>query len=299
MVRRLAIAALPVVAAALVLTLALGTRGHPKRAPADPANAQAGRGRAAAKRAPAAHGGTTKLPPAPAQIRGAAARRTPIPILEYHVVGTPQPGTPNLQLWVKPEVFASEMHALRRAGYWAITMAQAWAAWTRGGPLPAKPVVLSFDDGYAADYTHVRPVLERLGWPGVLNLELNDVGPKNLLASQVRGLIRAGWEIDSHTVSHPDLTMVDAQRLRYELTASKELLRRRFGVDAHFFCYPAGRFNAVVESAVRAAGYDAATTEIEGYATPANPYALDRVRVNGSDTAASLLARLTAERPRS
>jgi peptidoglycan/xylan/chitin deacetylase (PgdA/CDA1 family) len=114
----------------------------------------------------------------------------------------------------------------------------------------------------------------------------------------VRGLIRAGWEIDSHTITHPDLTTVSAQQLRTELVSSKQQIRHRFKLPARFFCYPAGRYDARVEAAVRAAGYLAATTEVEAYATPqSDPYALPRIRVNNSDTPASLLARLNAEHP--
>src|SRR5204862_7168245 len=115
----------------------------------------------------------------------------PIPILIYHVVATPAPGAAYPQLWVKPPVFAAEMAALRHAGYWGITLAEAWRAWTQGGSLPRRPVVVSFDDGYRGDYTHARPVLRRLGWPGVLNLELDNIGARNLRASEVRGLIRS------------------------------------------------------------------------------------------------------------
>ena len=79
------------------------------------------------------------------------------------------------------------MEALRRAGYHAITLRAAFAAWGHGGPLPRRPVVLSFDDGYLGDYTHARPVLRRLGWPGVLNLLLANVRPGNLTVRQVRG----------------------------------------------------------------------------------------------------------------
>jgi peptidoglycan/xylan/chitin deacetylase (PgdA/CDA1 family) len=216
----------------------------------------------------------------------------------YHVIGTPGPATPNPGLWVLPGRFAAQMAALHRAGYRAITLAQAWRAWTRGDALPRRPVVVSFDDGYRGDYTKARLVLKRLGWPGVLDLELHDVGPQNLRASEVRGLIRSGWEIESHTIDHPDLTTVTPERLRYELVGSKEQLLRRFGVHADFVCYPYGRYNATVEAAVRAAGYLAATTEVEGYARPdGDLFALPRVRVERTDTAAMLMTRLAAERP--
>jgi peptidoglycan/xylan/chitin deacetylase (PgdA/CDA1 family) len=159
--------------------------------------------------------------------------------------------------------------------------------------------VVSFDDGYLSHYTHARPVLRRLGWPGVLNLKVGNIGPGGLTAGEVRALIADGWEIDSHTVEHTDLTTDGAEQRRHELVDSRRRLRRRFGVRADFFCYPSGRFNDQVIAAVRAAGYLAATTTIEGYATRSNMYALRRVRVNGSDSATALMDKLAAERPAS
>src|SRR3954447_11444469 len=97
-------------------------------------------------------------------IGGAAARRAAIPILMYHVVSAAPPGAPYPELWVAQRTFAREMRALRRRGYQAITLATAVRAWRRGGPLPRRPVVLTFDDGYRSDYTHAAPVLRRLGW---------------------------------------------------------------------------------------------------------------------------------------
>src|SRR3954453_3295367 len=294
MVRRLAIASLPVLAVAAVLAVVIGSEsGRPRVAPI-----------AAHARTPQAENATqrlrnSRLPPPPSEIRGAAARRMPIPILMYHVIANPPPGVPNVGLWVPPQVFAAQMQALRRAGYWAISLRRAWGAWTHGAPLPRKPVVVSFDDGYLGDYTHARPVLHRLGWPGVLNLALDNVSRRNLDAREVRALIADGWEVDSHTVDHPDLTTVGAARLAYELVASRHAIARRFRVIADFFCYPYGRYDAGVEAAVARSGYLAATTENEGYATAAAPYALPRVRVQGGDTPAGLLARLRAERPAS
>jgi peptidoglycan/xylan/chitin deacetylase (PgdA/CDA1 family) len=232
-----------------------------------------------------------------APVRGSAARRMPIPILMYHVVSSPKPGTPNAELWVPEARFAQQMRALRRAGYAAITLRQAFDGWRKGAGLPKRPVVVSFDDGYLSHYTHARPVLRALGWPGVLNLALGHLGPGGLTTHQLRALIAAGWEIDSHTISHPDLTTLGPAALRHEVADSRRELQRRFGVPADFFCYPAGRLNAAVVAAVRAAGYLAATTTVEGYASGKQGFQLARVRVNGSDTAATLLSRLKLERP--
>jgi peptidoglycan/xylan/chitin deacetylase (PgdA/CDA1 family) len=189
------------------------------------------------------------------------------------------------------------MTALRRAGYHAITLATAVRAWRQGGPLPRRPIVISFDDGYLSDFTHARPVLARLGWPGVLDLVLRNLRAGDLTARQVRALIAAGWEIDTHTVTHADLTTLPAPQLRYELVASRAAIRRRFGQPARFFCYPAGRYDARVVAAVVSAGYLAATTEDEGLGVASERYTLKRVRVDSTDTPASVLAKLRGRLP--
>jgi peptidoglycan/xylan/chitin deacetylase (PgdA/CDA1 family) len=228
--------------------------------------------------------------PHPRIVKG--PHRDAVPVLMYHVISSPKPGAPYPELYTPAPVFAAQMRALARRGYHAVTLHAVDDYWQRGYALPRHPVVLSFDDGYLSDYTHARPVLRSLGWPGVLNLEVNNVRPGDLVASQVRGLIRAGWEIDSHTVTHPDLRTVSDTQLRRELVASRAYIRRHFGVPADYFCYPAGRFDARVVAAVRAAGYRAATTTQPGLAAPGMRFTLDRIRVDGSDGVRGLLLNL-------
>ena len=190
-----------------------------------------------------------------------------------------------------PSRFAQQIAALARAGYHATTLDAVWRAWHGHGPMPRHPIVLSFDDGYQSQSTNARRMLARLGWPGVLNLEVNNVRqPGGIRRSQVRAMMRDGWEIDAHTLTHPDLTTVDAARLRSEVAGSRRWLRNAFGVPVHFFCYPAGRYNATVEAAVRAAGYEGATTTQAGIASlHDDPYALPRVRVVPAMTASDLI----------
>jgi peptidoglycan/xylan/chitin deacetylase (PgdA/CDA1 family) len=217
---------------------------------------------------------------------------SPVPILMYHVVSAPQPGAPYPDLYTPKPVFTAQMKALAKRGYHGVTLARVDDYWRRGYALPPKPIVVSFDDGYLSHYTHALPVLKSLGWPGVLNLEVNNVRPGDLTATQVRALIAAGWEVDSHTVTHPDLTTVTDSQLRQELVASRAYLRKRFGVPVDFFCYPAGRFNGRVVAAVKAAGYRAATTTEPGLASPKLPFTLNRIRVDGQDGVGGLLTKL-------
>ena len=124
---------------------------------------------------------------------------------------------PNAELWVDQHVFADEMRALRAAKYTAVTLQQAWTAWKHGGPLPKHPVVVSFDDGYLSHYTHAKPVLRALGWPGVLNLELKSIGPGGLTEHQIRSLMhgRLGDRLAHAHAPGPD----DARRRRARSTS--------------------------------------------------------------------------------
>ena len=202
----------------------------------------------------------------------------------YHVISAPPAGVAYPDLFVRPADFAGQMSWLARHGYHAVTLHQVYEYWLRGSPLPARAIVVSFDDGYLSHHTQALPVLRKLHWPGVLNLKVRALQSKYTLpAWRVRDLIKAGWEIDAHTITHPDLTKVGDAQLWTEVSGSRTALRRALHVPVDFFCYPAGRFDARVISAVRRAGYLGATSTIYGLARPRDIYALARVRINGSD----------------
>jgi peptidoglycan/xylan/chitin deacetylase (PgdA/CDA1 family) len=220
-----------------------------------------------------------------------------VPILTYHELraAPPAPRSPtSASLWVPKRRFAAQMRGLARAGYRGVTLGQAWAAWHGGPPLPAKPVVVSFDDGYASQYDVAGRELRRLGWPGVLNLEVERMHARGgLPPRRVRALLARGWELDSHSLTHPDLTRAGRAALAREVAHSRALLRQRFGVPVSFFCYPYGRADAAVRAAVRRAGYTGATTTHAGIARRGRArWALPRIGVGPRDTAARLLRRL-------
>ena len=223
-------------------------------------------------------------------LRGAAARRATVPILMYHVIARAPAATPFPQLWVPPRAFRAQLAALAAAGYTGVTLGQVFAAWDHGAPLPRRPVVLSFDDGYASDATRAAPVLRRLRWPAVLNLAIRNVGRGGIRLRALRRLVADGWEIDSHTVHHPDLTTLPGARVRAELVDSRAWIRHTLGAPARFFCYPAGRFDAALVAAVRAAGYRGATTELPGRAAPGDDrFELPRLRVSAGTAVTALV----------
>ncbi len=142
----------------------------------------------------------------------------------YHVINPPPAGAPFPGLYVPPEEFAEQMQALARAGFHAITLDQLWANWTEGAPLPAgRPIVLTFDNGYQSQYTNALPILRRLGWEGVENLQLTGLPPSQggLSHEQVHGLIAAGWELDTQGFSHADLITLDPAELHYQVAVAR------------------------------------------------------------------------------
>jgi peptidoglycan/xylan/chitin deacetylase (PgdA/CDA1 family) len=232
------------------------------------------------------------------------ARGTPgtesVPILMYHVINPPPPGAKFPGLYVTPEEFAAQMQALASAGFHAVTMDQMRANWTRGTPLPAgRPIVLSFDNGYQSQYTHALPVLRRLGWVGVENMQLTGLPPSQggLSEAQISGLVAAGWELDTQGISHAELTKLGPAALREQVAVARTEVQRRYHVPVNWFCYPSGHYNAAVLAAVKAAGYVGSTTVVPGWASPGDdPYRLPRLRVLGETSPQELLDEIAAIR---
>ena len=220
---------------------------------------------------------------------GVARAGTPaVPILQYHVIGTRPTGSPLQGLYVTPKAFAQQVDWLAANGWTTLTLAEVADAWRHGRPLARRSVVISFDDGYPGDWRYALPVLRAHGFVGVLNLQIG-----NLLPGHVRRLIDAGWEVDSHTFTHPDLRSVSDAQLEREVVHSRRWLQRVFHVPVPAFCYPFGFYDARVVAAVRRAGYLIGETENQGWASPRDGLlTLDRLRITpttGVDGLASLL----------
>lgn len=229
--------------------------------------------------------GVQPQPPVP---RGA---RVPVPVLMYHAIA---PGPNNL--YVPPDEFAAHLEYLEREGYTAVTLRRMYEHFTAGAPLPPRPVVLTFDDGYADFYTTAYPLLKKHHFPATLFVITGSVGrPGYVTWDQVREMARGGIEMGAHSVNHPNLTFLDAIRLQAELAGSRRALAQAAGQPVHFFAYPSGRQNERVVAAARAAGYLGAVTTAYGPATPAQePLLWRRVRINQKVSPPALGAQLRA-----
>jgi peptidoglycan/xylan/chitin deacetylase (PgdA/CDA1 family) len=282
--RRLAIVAMVAVAGAVVALVAtsLGGEDGAERAgepqatghPAEPdAEAQA----------------TTPESAPPAYPPGWEPHPGPVPVLKYDAIETPTAAEAFPEVFVEPQDFEAQMQWLARRGFEAVTLEQVEKAWYEEGRLPARPIVISFDDGYRSQYSSGFSVLENLGWPGVLNLVARG---SELPGADVEKMLAAGWELASKTTTNVDLTSVDSTTLEREVEGSRRILRRRFDEPVKNFCYPFGLYTTTVISAVHRAGYVGAQTEIAGVADAASPYIIDRIEILLSDGLTGFISKL-------
>jgi peptidoglycan/xylan/chitin deacetylase (PgdA/CDA1 family) len=292
--RRRAIAALlagTLAIAAIVLAVALsGSSGSSHAGGARANRASTGQARAPRAARTSRGGGVATGHPGTATV----------PILMYHVIAPPPTGAPFPGLYVAPELFAAQMHALKSAGWTSVTLDELDAYWRRGVPLPpGKPIVISFDNGYQSQFTKALPVLRSLGWVGDENIQLTGLPPSQggLGDDEVRGMIAAGWELDTQGISHADLIALDANALHEQVAGARATIQRRYHVPVNWFCYPSGHYDPTVVAAITAAGYRGSTTVVPGWAAPGeDPYRLPRLRVLGGTSAQSLLAEIAAIR---
>jgi peptidoglycan/xylan/chitin deacetylase (PgdA/CDA1 family) len=220
--------------------------------------------------------------------------QAPVPVLMYHVIVAPPSSAQLPELYVDPKTFNQQMEMLKQRGYAGVSLNQVYDAWFKGGKLPEKPVVISFDDGYRSQYVYARPELRKLGWPGVLSAISGRIGQPGaeLSNAMVQTMINDGWELDSHTIHHVDVSQASGSQLTDEVAGSRKMLQQRFHQPVNFFCYPSGRYDAQAIQAVRDAGYLGATTTNEGLASKNEMYTLKRIRVDGSDGVSGLEQKL-------
>jgi peptidoglycan/xylan/chitin deacetylase (PgdA/CDA1 family) len=232
------------------------------------------------------------FPAVPASAPGAhKAPNEAVPILVYNVIREPQPDTANPEDWVPPSEFAEEMDYLAKQGFHAVTLRQVWAAWKERGLLPSKPVVISFDAGYHSVLANALPVLRGHEWLGTLFLQASQT-QSDFPADEVKTLLGAGWELDSHGQSGADLTTLSDEELDAEVAGARRAVQRDFKAKVEFFSYPQGRFDERVKQSVEAAGFLGAATLDEGLATPDEPYELKRIPIKNGDGEQGLAAKL-------
>ncbi len=219
-----------------------------------------------------------------------------VPILMYHHLADLPPGSGELDReWtVSPKNFAAQMEMLQARGFHSITMSALAAHLQKGKPVPSKPIVISFDDGWETDYTVAFPVLKRNHLTGTFYVYTSGIDHGAFLKwSEIDEMARAGMEFGSHTVSHAHLKSLPADEAKKEIVDSKATLEKHLGRPITTFDYPFGEYNASVTELVKNAGYETAVTIAAGYKQRAEDiFTLHRTRVSFPDSLQDLSARL-------
>lgn len=220
----------------------------------------------------------------------------------YHMVR--DSGENDSRFCCSPDEFRKQMAYLKKAGYRVVGLSDL----AGNGSVKAdhRNVALTFDDGFLDNYENAHPILAEFGYPWTIFVVGGQVGKDNdwmttrgfparrmLGWEGLRELAGSGVDIGSHTLSHPDLSTLDGERLRIELNDSRSLLEQNLGRPVVNFAYPYGRLTDETGKAVEAAGYKAACTTRSGFNREnESPFLLRRIEVYGSDTISDFSTKL-------
>jgi peptidoglycan/xylan/chitin deacetylase (PgdA/CDA1 family) len=223
-----------------------------------------------------------------------------VPILMYHHVSdTPPQNVLTWSLTVTPAMFKQQLDYLQQQDYHTITFNQLFDALYFGAPLPSRPIILTFDDGYADVYHFALPLLQQHHFSAMFYIISGKVDWQGYMDwGNLQDLLKKGMQIGSHTVHHVDvgMTYLDSPALaQVELQQSKATLEKQLGAVIQQFCYPSGEpfrsESVTLQQAIVALlwqdGYIGATTDPGRTGIDQNnqaPFDLLRIRVDGRET---------------
>lgn len=220
-----------------------------------------------------------------------------VPILMYHQV-MPKPIPAFARYTVTPQQFARQMQWLAWAGYTPITLDRLYAARTGSMSLPQRPVVITFDDGFHSCVDYALPILQARNFTAVFFLVAGLMGSQSewlgpelgftfplIDWATARQLKQWGFQCGAHTLSHPRLAEIAADRCQVELAAARQQLADQLGYAVYHLAYPYGSYNATVRALAAEAGYQTACSTRRGL-SPSNDdqLALQRVSLYGTDS---------------
>ncbi len=203
-----------------------------------------------------------------------------VPILEMHDT-VAIPGDPYT---MSPEQLDQELAWLKLHGFHTVTLDQVYNAIYRNQPLPLRPIVLTFDDGYESNFTTATAILKKYGFVATEFMVSGFINrPGFLTASELQQMEASHiWQIESHTMTHPQLTKLDATELMQQVTQPKAALAQLVGAPINYFAYPYGAYDGKVLRALVHTGYLLAVCTRQGDANPAvdGPLLLNRIAIH-------------------
>ena len=202
-----------------------------------------------------------------------------IPILMYHSICADYPDN---SLMVAPELFNEQMAWLNDNGFTTMSLEEVYEAFETG-KVPVKPVAITFDDGYADNYTEAYPILKEYGMKATFFIITNNTDKDGYYMStdMLKEMKEHGMEIENHTAYHLELGGASLADQKMTIEDGKEFLKENIGVDSKFLCYPAGKYDDTTVSLDAQLGIKAAVTTEYGFASINDGlYTLKRVRIS-------------------
>lgn len=181
-------------------------------------------------------------------------------VLMYHHIGHTAPDDAQYPFTISPQHFQAQLDMLQKHGFTPIGLDELKASFQTGKRLPAKPVLLTFDDGYADNFQNLFPVLQKRKVKALIFLVTDFIGkePGYMTWQQVRQMQESGLvQFGSHTLDHARLRRLPQEDILRQLRQSKAVLEEKLGVACEAFCYPfgSGGFDKRVRPLVFQAGY--------------------------------------------
>ena len=184
-----------------------------------------------------------------------------VPVLQYDGLGTSRPAEVDARLanhWVTPVALGRQLVSMRERGCRVVRLYDAWAPRDEGERPTRSEVVLTFDDGRAADYEVAFPILLAAGVRAEFFINTARVGqPGYLTWARIAEMHRAGMSFQSHAHDHVALPVLSAQLLKNELLTSKCLIEDFLGRGVDFLAAPHSLVDRRVVDAAQDAGYQA------------------------------------------
>ncbi len=192
-----------------------------------------------------------------------------VPVILYHNI-TERLGSLSPGVHIATDVFRAHMQALRDAGYTAITYQDYYAYVTEDTPLPEKPVIITFDDGYISNYEIAYPILKNMGMKATIfvitsMMGMTDTDYPHFSWEQAREMEQSGViDIQSHSHTHASMPTLDAGQIAVEARLSKYLIETHLNKTCDVFAYPYGHVNQLSTDLVRWSGYKLQNKLTEG-----------------------------------